>query len=420
MIRALRIRLIVITMLLASIVLAVTFTVQIVSSQNRMTSESLRSLDVQYSRLVQSGHYNDSPNPVILNFNPRDKPFDGDSAFSTFFVTIDSAGAIISIDDFSRELTDETAQSAVSLATDQDRQTGTISSLSLRFNSYDNGDGTNSIGFIDISFERNFIRQQLINYALIGLGSLVAFFLISLLLSAVAVRPVRKAWQQQQQFVADASHELKTPITVMLANTSILLSGKLKDRKDELKWITYIDHEARRMKKLVEDLLFLARSDAGKQVVLHDSIFLSDIISESTLLFEAVLFEAGRRLDAQIDEDIRISGDQGQIRQLIDILLDNAAKHALPDTIIRVRLYRENNKACLTVNNASDPIPEEDLAHIFDRFFRIDQARTRAQGSYGLGLAIASKIVDSHHGKISVESDSAHGITFKVSFPLSS
>jgi signal transduction histidine kinase len=348
----------------------------------------------------------------------KEKPFDGNSFFPTFFLTLDSEGTVRSVEDYGRELSEETFIEAAAQAVAQDKTEGVINSLNLRYKVFEK-DGENTvIGFIDISYERNFIRQQVINYCLIGIASLIAFFIISLVLSKIAIKPVQTAWKKQQQFVADASHELKTPITVVLANTSILLSGSVKDTGEQKKWISYIELEARRMKKLVEDMLFLARVDSKEKEEVFTKISLSDAVLTSTLPFEAVMYEYHKTLKCDIGEGLYIKGDAGQIKQLVYILLDNANKYAKEDSEVKVSLKKEGAKAALSVNNSGEPIDSKDIGHIFDRFIRADKARTGGKNSYGLGLAIAKEIAEFHGGKISVESNIDEGTTFSIVLPL--
>ncbi len=416
MIKKLRNRLLLITMLLLSIVLVITFTALIISSANRMETESFRSLNDNYMRI----ELNDKKLPYDIEENDvpmikREKPFDGFSPFSAFFVTLDEENEIVIIDDFSRQLDESIFTDAVEQALEQSADEGTIKSLNIRYKVYNFDDMTRVIGFIDISYERSFIRQQIINYSVIGLISLGAFFLVSLLLSKIAIKPIQSAWQKQQQFVADASHELKTPITVMLANTSILLSSSIEDEKEKKKWITYIEQEAKRMKKLVEDMLFLARVDASENLEEHTRIQLSNAVSESVLPFEAVMFESGRELESDIEEDIYVKADVGQIKQLVCILLDNANKYADEKSKIKIRLFKDGAKAVIEVNNMGELIDDDKADVIFNRFVRGDKARTRHKNSYGLGLSIAREIVLSHKGKISVRSNAQEGTTFTVS-----
>lgn len=419
MLKKLRSRFIIITMSLISIALIITFSALIISSSNRMTRDSLRSLEINYMRL-NSPLKPDKLNNIADNIpsDAKNKSFDGPSPFSTFFISLDSNDSIVMISDFSRELTDEVIEKSLLEALEQDKSEGLIHGLSLRYTVFEQVADQRVIGFIDISYEKSFIRQQIINYSLIGVGSLAVFFLISLVLSGIAIRPIEKAWKQQQQFVADASHELKTPITVMLANTSILLSNKFYDKKLAHKWISYIDLEAKRMKKLVENLLLLARLDTDKTSCNLSKLCLSDIVSESTLPFEAMMFETSKQLNSNIQSDLYIHGNDGQLKQLICILLDNANKYANSHSTVTVHLKKENNKAILSVNSFGELIAKHDLIHVFDRFFQSDKARSKNQNSYGLGLSIAKEIVAAHKGKISVSSEAEKGTTFIVYLPM--
>lgn len=418
MIKKLQKRFVIITMSLISVVLIVVFSSLILSLANRMQQDSFRNLDETYMRVHEPERVDISDNLKDLPDNKQDKPFGEHSPFSTFFVTLDSTNTVTDIVDSKGDLNEATASQAVKEVLNQEHLEGVIQSLNLRYKIFEHSEGSKEIGFIDISFEKSFVGQQILNYCLIGSGALIAFFFISLVLSGMAIRPVKKAWMQQQQFVADASHELKTPITVMLANTSILLSNKASYKSKDLKWILNIDTEAKHMKKLVEDLLFLARIDSQEKSKLHSRIDLSNTLYESVLPIEALMFEKNRKLKIDILPHIFINGDAGQIKQLVCILLDNASKYSYEDTTVTVTLRKENNKALLTVHNLSEPISKHNQQIIFDRFIRIDEARTRDQESYGLGLAIAKEIVLAHNGNIIVSSSKEKGTTFTIALPI--
>lgn len=417
MIAKLRRRFILIMMSMVAFVLVITFSVLVISSAQQLKSDSYRNLDEGHRRISQKSGTALGNSPGMSTGEIR-KPFEGPSPFSSFYATLDEAGSIIRIDDFSRGVESQDVQTAVETAIKQNAGQGTIADMALRYKTYESETGETVVGFIDISFEQTFIRDQVFSYTLIGIGTLAAFFLISLILSKLAVRPVDRAWKKQQQFVADASHELKTPITIMLANTSILQSGKELSKAESDKWLSHIDSEARHMKKLVEDLLFLARVDAKDIDIPLTRIDLSDTALQSALPFEPVMFESGRTLVTDIAPGLFINGNQHQIKQLISILLDNARKYAYPNTQVTLRLKKENNNAVMSVNNTADPIESKDIPFLFDRFYRADQARTRSSDSYGLGLSIAKEIVSMHKGKITVVSNISTGITFSIVFSL--
>lgn len=244
--------------------------------------------------------------------------------------------------------------------------------------------------------------------------SFFVFFAISVLLSTWILKPVEKSWQQQNRFVSDASHELRTPITVILANLNILSSKKDDLIKTQYQWIDNTKEEANRMKQLVDELLFLARSDDRQNKLVFSKIDLSELLLSRMLSFEALAFEKGIRLDYDISDDLNIIGHEGNVKQLISILLDNAMKYCGDKGSVYLKAFSLKDRTYVLVKNSGDLIDAEDLKHIFERFYRTDKSRSRTEGGYGLGLAIAKTIVDNMHGKISVLSDKENGTVFKL------
>ena len=246
--------------------------------------------------------------------------------------------------------------------------------------------------------------------------SLLAFFFISLFLARWALRPVEKSWAQQRQFVADASHELKTPLTVILANNNILLAHKHDTVESQKKWIVSTQDEAEHMRKLVDELLFLAKSDAAETHRMFTSVDLSELVWAVLLQFEPVAYEKQITLDSQVEPDIVVQGDPTMLKQLIHILLDNACKYAPPQGDVSLGLKRRQNDALLWVRNTGSAISQDDIPHIFERFYRSDKARSNA-GGFGLGLAIAKSISQTHRGQIFASSEK-NAVTFTVKIPL--
>lgn len=244
--------------------------------------------------------------------------------------------------------------------------------------------------------------------------SFFVFFAISVLLSTWILKPVEKSWQQQNRFVSDASHELRTPITVILANLNILSSKKDDLIKTQYQWIDNTKEEANRMKQLVDELLFLARSDDSQNKLVFSKIDLSELLLSRILSFEALAFEKGIRLDYDISDDLNIIGHEGNVKQLISILLDNAMKYCGDKGSVYLKAFSLKDRTYVLVKNSGDLIDAEDLKHIFERFYRTDKSRSRTEGGYGLGLAIAKTIVDNMYGKISVLSDKENGTVFKL------
>ena len=172
------------------------------------------------------------------------------------------------------------------------------------------------------------------------------------------------------------------------------------------------------MKKLVENLLFLARSESNTVPTAVNTFNLSDAVWSCLLPFESVAFEQGVTLNESVTPDLSMLGDEGQIKQLTAILLDNACKYAGKEKKVTVILEQFQEKARLSVNNTGEPIPPEELSHLFERFYRSDKSRARTEGGYGLGLSIAQTIVKKHRGRIQAESNALYGTTFTVWLPL--
>lgn len=260
-----------------------------------------------------------------------------------------------------------------------------------------------SIVFLDRTLEISTINRLLFIFIIItGIGLIFIFF-ISILLANWTIKPVAKAWDQQKQFIADASHELKTPLTVISTNTDVILSNSSDTVESQSKWLNYIKNETIRMTKLVNSLLYIAKYDANETKILFKKINLSNIISSICLQYEPLIYENNKKLITDIDNNITIMGDEDKIKQLLNILMDNALKYSLNNGIIKISLKKnKQSNVYITVSNSSETINKEQLNKIFDRFFRIDSSRNRKTGGSGLGLNIAKSIVEIHKGSINV------------------
>lgn len=274
------------------------------------------------------------------------------------------------------------------------------------------------VAFADSSSIQKWQGQALI-LALGGLGALVLFFIVSLAFSKWALKPVEESWQAQKSFVADASHELKTPLTVILANNSIMQKHGSDTVSSQQQWLESTEHEAKRMQGLVDDMLTLARLDEGIMPAKEkESVDLSSLVEGSILQFESLAWEKNITLSDHIEEGIDIRGFSNQLSRLVDTLLENALKYAGTDQGVEVNLKKNGNNAILSVSNSGTTIPAEDLPHIFDRFYRADKARTHSDAAgHGLGLSIAAKITEAHGGSITAASGDGK-TSFVVKLPL--
>ena len=257
--------------------------------------------------------------------------------------------------------------------------------------------------FADISSERATLDGLLRTCLIIGVISFFGFLWASILLSKWAVRPVEQAWKEQRQFIAAASHELKTPLTVIMTNAQLMSSPGCDEQK-HAKFLDSILVMSRQMKKLTEQMLELARSESAEPGLAFAPVDWNGLVSRTVLPFESVFFEKGMELKVEVEEKIQVIGEQAQLRQVVEILLDNAQKYASPGANVWVSLRRQSRGRCLlTVANQGEEIAPEDLTQLFRRFYRADPACSR-NGSFGLGLSIAQSVVTRHRGRIWAQS----------------
>ena len=284
---------------------------------------------------------------------------------------------------------------------EQNQTEGTVEDYHLRYLVEDNG-LYRKLAFVDMSMEQATLARVIRSYLVIALAALLVLLGIAAAASRWVTRPVERAWRQQRQFLSDASHELKTPLTVILSNAELLGGAALPEKP--ARWSGNIRCEAEQMRTLVEQMLTLARADNGVRPAAMEPVNFSDVATECVLSFEPVAFEAGKPLEDHVAEDVTVTGDRDRLRHLISILLDNAVKYGAPGGTITLTLERTERQARLTVANPGDPIPPEHLPHLFERFYRADSSRGEQTG-FGLGLSIADTIAREHKGSLRAESD---------------
>ena len=332
-----------------------------------------------------------------------------------FTVHISNSGEITTFGGDYYDLTDkELLQKLVNAVQKESKETGVLSEYDLRFMKVDNS-RMNTIVFADISSEKAMLKGLVRNSVIIGLIGYIIFFMISLILARWVTKPVEKTWDEQKQFIADASHELKTPLTVIMTNAE-MLSDQTYSETDREVFSRNILSTSKRMRGLVESLLELARLDNNRTQIKLDRINLSKLIIDSILPFEPLFYENDMELSADIDTDIIVQGNKDKLRQVVNILLDNALKYSDPADKITVKLKRRCSDCILSVSGLGTPLTKEERENIFKRFYRVDQARNDGQ-SYGLGLSIADSIIKAHNGKIWAESEHGYN-TFIVSMSL--
>ncbi|MGN0266711.1 MAG: sensor histidine kinase [Lachnospiraceae bacterium] len=388
MLKKLKIKFVVINMTMVTLMLFVIFGLVYHFTQKNLETESVSMMKAIAANPFQVGHPNDSSSELKLPFFTLQLGMDGE--------LISAGGGYydLSDQDFLNNLIDESTKNR--------NEIGVIEEHNLRYCRVKFPMGTVLV-FSDMSSEKNTLRNLLRSFAIIGFISFLVFLGISIFLAKWAVRPVTKAWKQQKQFVADASHELKTPLTVIMTNTE-LLQYKGYSETERSHFLQSIALMSGQMGQLIEKMLVLARSDTQDTSISMKTIHFSKLVLNTALSFEGVFVEKGLFLESIAEPDIKVLGNEDSLRQVIDILLDNAQKYSSENSTTRMVLYHvDRKKCCLKVSNPGSPIPQEELKAIFQRFYRTDKARSR-DGSFGLGLSIAENIVMQHKGKIWAES----------------
>lgn len=358
-----------------------------------------RSVQQQLQQVLQTGGGYDLSQP-------------GQEGVPCFVAEVYASGTVRVSGNSYYDLTDKAALvDIVTAALSADSDEGVLAEHHLRY-LRQAGLLSTRIAFTDSTLEQATLRSLLTGSLLIGLAALAVLFACSYVLSGAVTRPVDRAWQQQKQFLSDASHELKTPLTVILSSAELLEQSAAPEQKQ---YVDNVRAESRRMKRLVEDMLTLSRVERGGEHLPDTTADLSDAAADAALRFEPVAYEAGHTLSYDIAPGLLVRGDSGKLEQAVAVLLDNAIKYAAPGTEVRLDAARQGKNACLWVENEGDPIPADKLPHIFDRFYRADESRTDG-GSFGLGLPIASAIVEAHRGTLRCDSG-GHTTRFIITLP---
>ena len=395
MIRHLRWKVVATNMLLISLVLLAVFAAVVLISR----ANYRESVQQQLYQALESGDY--------VSRQP------GAEGIPCFVAEVYASGMARVAGNSYYDLSDQSQLAAiVTEALAQEEDTGLLADFHLRY-LRKTGYTSTLIAFTDTTLESTTMRSMAAVCSLAGSAALLVLFLCSYLLSGVVTRPVGAAWAQQEQFLSDASHELKTPLTVILSSAELLNQSALPE---QAVYIDNIREESRRMKLLVEDMLTLSRAQRSAGSLPEQTADLSEAAMTAALRFEPVAFEAGKRLEYDIAPELPVRGDGGKLGQALAALLDNAVKYSAGGTDIRLTAEKQGRFAVVAVADSGPDIPAEKLPHIFDRFYRADEARTDGD-SFGLGLPIAKAIIDAHRGTLRCESGG--GVTrFIITLPL--
>ncbi len=335
--------------------------------------------------------------------------FSKETPFETryFTVTFDSDGNVSDCDTGKIVAIDEdSAKEYASEVYISGKTTGFSDIYRYRVTQTENG---TMIVFVDCRQEIATVKNFAVNSFGISTLGLAAVFVLVVFFSKLVFRPVAESYKKQKQFITDASHELKTPLTIIDANTEIL-----EMNNGESQWTKSIRNQVRRLTAMTQQLITLSKLDEGEVNGEKTKFSLSDALVDCVQPFETPALMQKKTIETDIADGIMLNGEEKTIRQLFDILLDNAVKYSTPDSTIRVHLYTKGNKTILTVWNETETIPQGNLDQVFERFYRLDEARNSEKGGSGIGLSVAKAVVTAHKGKISAFSEYGHSMLIKV------
>lgn len=425
MFKKLRNKFIILNMAVTSLVVLTAFSVVYITTYSNIKAENQQKLnnvvgafvisdsnnpkypDTDISSLESFNHPNFiTSNKVTTNYSP------------SFIITVDKEGKVRNINSFIDMPIDRYVKAASTAWNGKGDSTITIENrywmykiAPLQVKHMNDGKIVQSnsteyfqISFLDITDMQKNLNNLLSTFLFVGIGTLAVVFFISILYAKRSIQPIEEAWEKQKQFVADASHELKTPLTTIMTNCDVLEVNEDETIKSQKEWLDYIRIGADRMSKLVNSLLTLARVE-GMSVQVEKHSF--DV---AVLIFDVMqsIDTAAQAKNLSISRKIEFIGNifsyEESVRQVFTILYENAVKYANEGGNIDVSVCRTKKGILFTVKNTGKGIPHKDLPYIFDRFYRVDDARNSEENSYGLGLSIAKSITEQIGGRITANS----------------
>ncbi len=400
MIKRLRIKFVIINMVLVSIILGTVFGGILHITQEGLEQEAYDLMQELLRTPLHTERFRSNNDTIRLPY---------------FILDINSLGIITATGGGYFDMSDtEYLNEVLEVALALEDTSGYLADYSLRYQQGDYFTGRRFV-FVDVSSETVILNNLVRTLCIAGAITFTVFLGLSILLAFWAVHPIEQAWKQQKQFVSDASHELKTPLTVIMTNAE-MLSAENDSPLLRQQFSSNILTMAEQMRGLVESLLELARMDNGSTKIIREDLNFSACVTDALLPFEPLFFEKGLLLESSVEADIFLHGSAPHLRQLTEILLDNAQKYSCSGGKTVITLTRDGRHCHLTVADEGDPIAPKDLKKIFQRFYRTDTVRSLSH-SYGLGLSIAQSITELHNGKIHAES--SNGVnSFHVVLPI--
>ena len=328
-----------------------------------------------------------------------------ESRYFTVFIKNDTQEYDIDIDNIAAVDQEKAARFAQKIKRSTEKQ-GFISKY--RYIRQDTSDGT-KIYFLDCTKSMTSFRNFLVSSIFVSIFGVSAVFILVLILSKKAIEPVVESYEKQKRFITDAGHEIKTPLTIIDADTTIL-----EMEYGENEWLSDINVQTKRLTDLTNDLIYLSKMEEEEKKISMIEFPFSDVVEETAQSFQNLAKVQNKKFVTKITPRISLKGDEKAIRQLISILLDNAVKYCGENGEIRLSVWKKGKNTMLSVYNTTQEMKKENLNHLFDRFYRTDASRNSQTGGYGIGLSIAQAVTTAHKGKIQALSEDGRSLLITV------
>jgi len=307
-------------------------------------------------------------------------------------------------------VSDEDARDYAKKVSDSGKNQGFIGEY--RFTVVPRTDGSTRIIFCDCGASLANFRGFLKISIIISVISLIVLSVAIFLISGRAVKPVAESYEKQKRFITDAGHEIRTPLAIINADAEVLEM----DMGEDNEWLTDIRKQTARLTELTNDLVFLSKMEEDSKMLIRENFDLSKAAKDIAESFRSIAVTGGKEFVCKIDEGIEITGDRKTIEQLLSVLLDNAVKYCPDGKSVSIKVKRSNKSAVIEVSNDTwEDIPQDEINHLFDRFYRTDRSRNSETGGHGIGLSIAKAVTEAHGGRITVSKKKEKQITFTVS-----
>lgn len=396
------------------LLLGIVLTVMVSAIAVYMTRDYYMSLRVTMEQVVAPLRFFSQPPEGRPEFpNQQDRPDNGrEKDILTAFYSPEEESYTLLSD--SNAFSEEELPAILSAVVSQEKEFGILYGQHAIY--YRSGRTPYKIAIASTSYIVNSVLKLAAVLLAVWVGAMLLFLLISIRLSAVAARPMEEAMQREKQFVADASHDLKTPLSVILANNSILMENPEAKVGDLRRWLDSTQEAAKRMQHLIAQMLTLADVERQDMPLAMGEVDLASIAMKADLELESVAFEKNVTLEDDLPEKCMVMGNADYLLRIVMSLLENALKYEPSGGQVCLKLTQSKKKTVLSVHNQGSRIAPEDLPHVFDRFYRSDRSRTGAAASFGLGLAITKEMVERLGGSICVTSGETEGTTFCVTF----